>query len=155
MQTVEAGWGRPIAVPSGAPILWATISVEKTVSGKLLNILYKLPGIGIAITTEDGRRRIQRLVPDVARQGFVLTPVVESPREFASLFEENLVLKPSGHRVVQLELLAFSDVTGLYRDAIRITFQGLSWRDRERSATGERTKPTRPLTLEGPGVLDR
>ena len=138
LQTVEARWGRPIAVPSGAPILWATISLEKTVSGKLLNILYKLPGIAIAITTEDGRRRIQRLVPDVARQGFVLTPVVESPRDFASLFEENLVLQASGHRVVQLELLAFSDVTGLYRDAIQITFQGLSWRDRERSATGRR-----------------
>jgi len=78
--------GEPIAVPpaDGGPV-WASIDVQPTALGRLAALLLKPPRVRIAVTARDGRRRDFVLVPAMARDGFLLSPLVEATPQWALL----------------------------------------------------------------------
>ena len=121
----RTNWSTPLAVPSGA-LTWATIEIDKTLLGRLANVFFKLPPIELSLTLGNGSVWAYRLVPDMARRGFLLTPIVHSSFRFAQMVGNDPALLAPAEQVVSLTLRAPEGVTSYYRDSIRVTFQALS-----------------------------
>jgi hypothetical protein len=77
-------FGTPFAVPQGQAV-WATIDVRPTAIGKLVPVVFSDPPVLLDVTTRDGKTRTLRLVPAIARNGFLLSPLVERNETFAAL----------------------------------------------------------------------
>lgn len=84
---VQTQTGELINVPSGAegPI-WARINVHETRRDALVAALLTGPVMYVGIGRVDGRARAYRIVTAMARDGFLLSPVVEDTADFTRLF---------------------------------------------------------------------
>lgn len=78
----------PVAVPAGdgAPI-WARIAVGETSGDRLRALLLAAPYVHLDVVLPSNAVWRARLVPAVARAGFLLSPVIGTPAAFASLAE--------------------------------------------------------------------
>jgi hypothetical protein len=122
-----ARWDTPVLVPGTAPLVWVRLDVRKTVLGRLVDFVFKLPVIELSITLEDGTAIQHRLVPDVARSGFLLSPVVDSGRAFARLLHKDpATLEPTRH-VVSVQVLAPDGISWLYDQSVQFDFRELSF----------------------------
>jgi hypothetical protein len=74
----------PIPPSTNDPI-WATIDIDRTFWGRIASTLYKPPILSLTIVTPDGRPATYRLVPGMARSGFLLSPVIQNPVDFGLL----------------------------------------------------------------------
>lgn len=83
---ITAASGASIAVPpaSAGPI-WARIDVHSTLRDTLVGALRIPPVTYIQIETADGTRAEYRIVPAVARAGFVLSPLTRNTADFMRL----------------------------------------------------------------------
>jgi hypothetical protein len=99
-RTVHAGEFVPLP-PFGQSPIWAQIDMDKNLGGVLKMALYKAPIIVITAQYKDGRQQSFRLVPGMARSGFVLSPLIGDTLAFAAL--------SSGEhqRLTQSELVSF------------------------------------------------
>jgi hypothetical protein len=79
-------FGEPIRLPAtnNGP-LWAELEINKSVLGSAVSTLYKPPMLTLAVSLRDGRQLDFRLVPGMARSGFLLSPLIENNRSFVSL----------------------------------------------------------------------
>lgn len=119
-------WFERVPVPSTAGPIWASIAIDPTLTGALMNVLFKLPAIGLAVEAGNGNGRIYRLVPAVARQGFLLSPVVDATERFAALARGDL--GAAGPPVRAIELLRTVDAAPYYAAAIHVDFRALEIR---------------------------
>jgi hypothetical protein len=79
-------FGKPLALPAvGDGPIWAEIDIDQTLSGIAISMLYKPPPLSLTIYLRDGREGDFRLVPGMARSGFLLSPFIGDPRSFALL----------------------------------------------------------------------
>jgi hypothetical protein len=69
----------------GAHAVWAAITVQRTIAGRLLNFLYKMPLLWLHLTYADGQEQEFRFIPGSAQSGFLLSPAVRDNAEFAVL----------------------------------------------------------------------
>lgn len=74
-------------------LLWARIKIEKTLLGKLATFLFKTPEIGIAIKMRNGSEQKFRIIPDMVKAGFLLSPLINSRRAFWDLASESRRLR--------------------------------------------------------------
>jgi len=80
-------FGQPVPIPGGpGALVFATVSVDKSLPGILAGILFKPAELDITLTLEDGAQRTFRLVPGMAEAGFLLSPLIESTVQFARLY---------------------------------------------------------------------
>ena len=87
LKRLVAGFGENIGLPAATNgLLWVEIEIKKTFAGKLAEILYKTPVLHLAVTLRNHEERRFRLVPGMARAGFLLSPLVADNRAFAALF---------------------------------------------------------------------
>ena len=77
---------RAVAVPEGAQFLSAKIN--KTLLGKLIDVLFRPPIIWMTVGHSDGTLRRYRIVPAIAEAGFLVSPWVETARDFLLLVWE-------------------------------------------------------------------
>lgn len=86
--TVRTATGTPVDVPpaSSGPI-WARIDVPETAADRLMTALLAAPLVFMHITLHDGRTRIYSIVPSLAREGFLLSPLVENVDQFVRLLQ--------------------------------------------------------------------
>ncbi len=98
-------FGAPLAVPpaSEGPI-WVTIDVRGRFLGKLVNTLFRSPVLTLHLTTEAGTSFSFRLIPGIARAGFLLSPIVEDNRGFTSLATGSWRERLAGGIVTSLEI---------------------------------------------------
>jgi hypothetical protein len=83
---VETQTGSPVAVPATSPgAIWARIDLHQTRRDELVGMLLAAPLVYIDIGLSDGAMREYRLVPALARDGFLLSPVVEDTAGFMRL----------------------------------------------------------------------
>jgi hypothetical protein len=78
--------GEPIAVPR-APRVWARIDVQSGWQEAVVGALLAPPTPWMTITYADGHSLRRRLVPALARDGFLLSPYINTAREFAALLD--------------------------------------------------------------------
>lgn len=107
---VDSTTGSTVAVPpaSDGPI-WARIDVATTRRDALVGALLVPPVIGIGVALSDGRQFTHRLVPALAREGFLLSPLVENTADFIRL----MTMDPELFNRSSVTALAVQVVPGL------------------------------------------
>ena len=117
------------AVPESDDPIWASIDVPITPMGKLLGFAYKRPKLYFSARLADGRT-IQRVIaPEIARNGFLLSPIVLNRREFAMLDSTCWREQLAGSRITQISVSADTS-TGTsvcFGDYLKIRFSRLSF----------------------------
>ncbi len=109
--------------------LWIEIEINKSMIGRLVTALYKPPEIGIAITLSDGRTGHLRLVPGMARAGFLISPFIEDTKSFVRLAQHDKPNEPAGPEVTSLSVFVVGG-TGhgaCYADPIKIRLYRLKF----------------------------
>lgn len=78
--------GQTVQVPTvtNGPV-WVEMDIKKTPMGKLLSTLFKPPVLMLNVTLRDHEERSFRLVPGMARCGFLLSPLIADNRSFVAL----------------------------------------------------------------------
>jgi hypothetical protein len=83
--SLTISFGRAVAVPDGSQFF--TAKFEKTLLGKLSEVLFRPPIIWMTVGYADGNLRRFRIVPAIAEAGFVISPFVQTSRDFLLLAE--------------------------------------------------------------------
>jgi hypothetical protein len=89
IESASARLGEPVAVPApaGGPV-WARVTVDPTAAGTFAATLARSPVLRITVRLRGGDERAFRVVPGMARGGFLLSPLVEDRLAFALLSDE-------------------------------------------------------------------
>lgn len=124
VSTESTTWSTPVDVPKDVTPVWLSIELRKTVFGSLLNVLGKLPAVMVNITLDNGATREFRVVPTMAREGFLLSPLVDTPMRFARLFDRADLLNMPG-RVSRLEIVGSHRLRRVYDERIALRFAHL------------------------------
>ena len=124
---VAAAWGEAVPVPAREPLVWVTIDARKSVLGRIADLTFKLPELDMVLTLEDGTRARRRLVPGIARSGFLLSPSIETANAFARLVQGDASLATAHRRVSRIEIDGPRGIAWLYGDSVRVGFAQLSF----------------------------
>jgi hypothetical protein len=90
-QTIS--FNRAVPVPDGPQFL--RVKIKKTLLGKLIEVLFRPPLIAMTVGYSDGTLRSFRIVPAIAEAGFLISPWVQTSRDFLLLAEGRTVLLSS------------------------------------------------------------
>ncbi|TDY25467.1 hypothetical protein B0G81_5930 [Paraburkholderia sp. BL6665CI2N2] len=82
-ETASVGSSIPIT-HTGRPI-WAYLDVKPTLLGRLLAAVYKDPPLYISVGFANRTSATYRMIPSIARTGFLLSPVISSAEDFVAL----------------------------------------------------------------------
>ena len=124
--TIRGHLGQQVRIPATCRgVLWTSMTVRETIVGNLLSAIYKVPEITLAVQTSGGEVLGGRLIRRTAAAGFLLSPVIVGPLDFAAL--------ATGHagslapRMV--ESLTIDSKAGryTYRAAVEIALFELTW----------------------------
>lgn len=86
-EPAEARFGDAVALPELAEhALWIEIDIDRTWKGRLLGLLWKEPVVQIELTDSAGETQAYRLPRRMAETGFVISPHIDSHRQFALLY---------------------------------------------------------------------
>ncbi len=79
--------GEEVTLPESNDPLFANIDIQPTLLGRALSALYKLPELQITMRLRDGRVINYRVISNMMKTDFLITPLVQNTEEFA-LFAE-------------------------------------------------------------------
>jgi hypothetical protein len=77
-QTIS--FGDRIAIPAGAQFM--RVKIDKTLFGRLVDVLFRPPIVWMRVALADGTEWRARIVPAIAREGFLLRPLIVTSRDF-------------------------------------------------------------------------
>lgn len=115
--------------PASTEPIWAEIEADQTFWGKMASLLYKPPVLVISVQLRDGKNRVCRLVPGIARAGFLFSPFIEDNSEFVSLASEDGMSKLSAKDVMRVAIVAAtgSGSTLCYRSPLKLRLYRLDF----------------------------
>lgn len=116
--------GEEITVPALAGGVLAEIDLRLSVAGRLLTLLHQAPMAEITVTLADGSSRRHRLVPAIAREGFVLSPYVADAGSLVGLFDPTCCTNPDT-RVVSLRIDVPALARWAFAEEMTVSFTGL------------------------------
>jgi hypothetical protein len=74
-----------VALPESQGPLYAEVDLEPTLFGKALIALFKPPMLNIVLNLRNGGKKSYRVVSNMMRTGFIVSPLVTNTAGFASL----------------------------------------------------------------------
>lgn len=86
--------------------VWVTIDVRPGVLGWMAATFYKPPQLKLILTFQDESAREFRLIPGMARSGFLLSPCVMETSDFATLMKGAAASLPAGKTVKAIAVTA-------------------------------------------------
>jgi hypothetical protein len=124
LEDISVNFGEQIDVPSATngPI-WASIELNHTWWGAVISTLYKPPILLLNVSTRRERQPFpKRLVPGMARGGFLLSPLVEGCASFASLASTDAASDLSDGDVTSLMITAAdgASAAACYQNPVRL-----------------------------------
>ncbi len=123
--------GAPLPIEFGPDPVFLSLDVKPTLLGRIADLLLKPSFLYLGVTTTQGTEQIFRLIPAIAREGFIVSPVVRTNRDFVRLAEgtsaENM------QRVKSLRVFAGFGGKFTYEPTISYTVQRI---DRTRLVAG-------------------
>lgn len=123
-ETLPTRPGQRVELPAlDGPIL-ATIDLRLSAAGRLLTLLHQMPTVEIAVTLADGSERRHRLIPGIARAGFILSPYMADAATARALFEE-FDGKEDPHRVTSVQVDVPDLVDWAFADQFALTLHPL------------------------------
>jgi hypothetical protein len=69
--------------------VYLSVEIEPTLSGKIMNFLYKPSEFKVEINLESGEKRVYRFIRDTGKNGLFVSIHVENLNDLAKVFEEN------------------------------------------------------------------
>jgi hypothetical protein len=81
--------GETVAIPGSSVPIFAEIDLSPTVAGKFWGTIFKYPELKIIVTLENGASKEYRVVAEMMRSGFFLSPLVESTEDFKTLLTQD------------------------------------------------------------------
>jgi len=134
LQNTSACFGErvnPCSTTNGP--VWAEIEIKKSVMGSIISALYKPPMLLLSVSLRDGGQYSFRLVPAMARSGFLLSPVIGDNMSFASLVSSNGLARLADREVMSMTIYAStpSGSTACYQSPMQVRFYRLDypWQD--------------------------
>jgi hypothetical protein len=118
-------WLTPVEMPNDLALVWIGITVRKNFLGVLANLLFKVPAVMLIVTFEDATKRQVRIVPAMAKEGFLLAPRVDTPSDFLQLMEDAAALNTRARRVASIQLFGEPGVRWFYSGSIELSFAEL------------------------------
>jgi len=73
------------AVPLAEGNVWCVMDIKESTLGKLRSFLYKPPNLFISVTDKEDRSTMYRILPSIARCGFILNPYLLSHTDIIGL----------------------------------------------------------------------
>jgi hypothetical protein len=118
-------WGRDIELdPTSAGPVWAEIDLQVQPLGRLIDFLFRPPEVDLSVQAGGVWNTYSLLIP-LARSGFLLSPVVESPAAFALLYRADQS-HPLAPDVSRISIDAGPDGKRFYRPQIGVRLYRLS-----------------------------
>lgn len=111
--------GHEVNLPSNN-LLWATVDIKPTLWGRMMLLLYKPSYIYMEVILHDGTRKKFRLVPGIARAGFLLSPFIHDVEGFKGIGEVQ------GVSVAKLTISESSNLMPCYQSSYKIDFKELT-----------------------------
>lgn len=65
--------------------LWVKLNIETTLTGKLTSVFWRIPILYLKVTLMDGKQYIYYLPREMAKNGFLISPLVNNSIDFAKL----------------------------------------------------------------------
>jgi len=116
-------FGDAVSIPSEPDPIFTEISIKKSVIGKLVEIFYKPSQLQISINLEDGTTKTYRIIPGMAKSGFLISPLIENTAEFESLY--NGIDSLPRKKVKSISIAPVSDKRQ-WRNNYEVTFKKIS-----------------------------
>lgn len=116
------GFEAEIPVPEFEGAVYLTLDIRPTNLGRVQNALFKNPPIELIAKLVGGEERHYRIVPEMARSGFVISPLIETTEDFLMLYGYSSFLDQQ--RVKSFSLRS-SGVKISWNQQVGVTFQGL------------------------------
>jgi hypothetical protein len=133
-----ARFDEAVGIPSmiGGPI-WVRIDIPRSFYGNVVAMLYRPAGVSLTVFTRSGRTYGGRLLPAVARAGFLLSPFIENRQSFFALASTNWQ-----HELADLEVTSArvttdggSGVASQYTSPVRVRFYRLDFQRQDLGQT--------------------
>jgi hypothetical protein len=77
--------GSSVSVPAGDGLLFAEVDLQPTLAGRLLITFFNPPQLRISLRLANGKTERHRVMANMMRTGFLLSPLVEDTTGFAGL----------------------------------------------------------------------
>jgi len=77
--------GSTVTLPDADGLLFAQVDLNPTLAGKVLLALFNPPQLHIVVGLANGQTKVYRVVSDMMRTDFLVSPLVSNTDEFASL----------------------------------------------------------------------
>jgi hypothetical protein len=82
---LSGDFGSTVAIPESEAGWLAQFDISMTPLGRLRNLLWSPPRVRIKVTLETGEVQVFRFIPSMAREPFVLSPLVTDTEDFLGL----------------------------------------------------------------------
>lgn len=116
-------FGQAVPLPGGAARLYAQFDIKPTLLGRLAGLVFRTSQIELQLTLADGTRERYRLIPGMAKAGFLLSPHVARTTEFAALYGDAASLR--GKHVGALSIHTAKGFQWLWQDSYTLRWQVL------------------------------
>ena len=133
-----------VQLPAADSVLFAQLSFTKTIIGKLASFLLKVDPLDVEVGLADGTTRTFRVIPGMTETGFVLSPLIESTGDFASLFGDRSRLRDKA--VKSIRIFPRAGGTRFWSEQYKLKISKL---DMTRAASRKQIAPNAP-PLDGP-----
>lgn len=80
---VDANIGEQIPVPDHDGPIMLSVRMHPTIFGRLLDIIYRPPLTELLVTYVDGKESRYRLIPAMATEGFIVSPLISTTSDYA------------------------------------------------------------------------
>ncbi|WP_058535446.1 hypothetical protein [Legionella saoudiensis] len=115
--------GESVTVPRVEAPIYVELEINPTLLGRIATLLFKSSQLYMTFTLENGIQRHYRLVANMAKAGFLLSPLIENTTEFTLLYVKNSYLNEKN--VVSLTLSTDGDL--MWKPAYVIHFKQLNY----------------------------
>lgn len=120
-----ASIGSSIPVPHTGRPIWAYLDVKPTLLGRLFAAVYKDPPLYISVGFADRTSATYRMIPSIARTGFLLSPVISSAEDFVALQSSRAPELLEGRYPISVGLLGASGTRLLWSKTYSVSFAKL------------------------------
>ena len=78
--------GQKATIPKNNGLVFMQLDIEPTFVGRLLNIFLKSSELRLMVNLKGGSVKNYRIIPSMAKTGFILSPLIENSVDFSSIF---------------------------------------------------------------------
>lgn len=89
VKELDAKFGDWVSTPDINGLIWAEIEIKHTLFGRLMRFLFKLPEVSVKVILNDGQGKVFRIIPEMVKAGFLLSPLVENNDDFNELMKKD------------------------------------------------------------------